>query len=74
LKAEQAMAHYHQHELRSGYGAELAWLSSLIASLDQLSESDDRAVACDAAVLRAVQEQLARPVPWLHHCKCSTRN
>jgi hypothetical protein len=55
------MAQLHYHQGRFGRGAETAWLSQLIASLDRVAESDLRAARCDDAVLSALQAQLSRP-------------
>ncbi|MBN9004201.1 MAG: transcriptional regulator [Rhizobiales bacterium] len=45
---------------RSGSG-EIAWLSMLVATLEKLSDPDERARPCDPDVLAAAKAHLALP-------------
>lgn len=58
---EQAMAQQHQ-EGRNRHGSDLSWLAMLIESYERVSSCDFRAMPCEAAILKAVRDQLERPV------------
>jgi hypothetical protein len=45
---------------RSGTG-EMAWLSALVETMEQVSHSELRATRCAPALLAAVEAHLARP-------------
>jgi hypothetical protein len=45
---------------RSGNG-EMAWLSMLVETMEQVSRPELRAMPCDTALLAAVEAHLARP-------------
>jgi hypothetical protein len=50
---------------RSGRGSrnsELQWLSQLIATMEQISRPEVRALPCDRGLLAAARAQLANPV------------
>jgi hypothetical protein len=59
LRRKQAMAQQTQ-QWRSG-NREMAWLSTLVETLETLSRPEVRAMRCDPALLAAVQAHLARP-------------
>jgi hypothetical protein len=45
---------------RSGTG-ELAWLSTLVETMEMVSDPELRTIPCDPALLTAVKAHLARP-------------
>jgi hypothetical protein len=59
LRRKQAMAQQTQ-QWRSGNG-EMAWLSALIETMEQVSQPELRALPCDPALLAAVQAHMASP-------------
>jgi hypothetical protein len=59
FEAIQAMAQQTQ-QWRSGTG-EMAWLSALIGTMEQVSRSEPRAIPCARSLLVAVEAHLARP-------------
>jgi hypothetical protein len=60
---------------RSGNG-EMAWLSTLVSTMEMLSDPELDAVPCDPALLAAVQAHLASPVlpQGLYGSRFSLRN
>jgi hypothetical protein len=68
------MAQSHQ-QWRSGSG-EIAWLSTLVATFERLSDPDERAKPCDPGVLAAAKDHLAHPayLPSLYGSHFSLRN
>jgi hypothetical protein len=51
-----------QQQWRSRPGSNPVWLAMLIESFERVSCTDVRALPCDASILNAVRDQLARPV------------
>jgi hypothetical protein len=60
LRREKHEMAQQTQQWRSGNG-EMAWLSALVETMEQLSPPELRAMPCDPALLAAVQAHLASP-------------